>query len=470
MAGPLHWSLLTGWLPATLLGLAVLAGAVLVVRTNRRWLTVVLPSVGVGSILCAWFVDWAVDNWWRPFPDPLPLDAVVWIGLVLAAVALAVVQVIACKWPRKLLACTAAVAVLAAGSNEINRSFDYYPNLSAVLGLVPGEKHDLPPRQPGAHHPHAGSSISRWRPSGAVPQVGQVSEVNVPGTRSGVVGRSAWVYLPPAYLTANRPLLPVLELIGGQPGKPVDWINSGRIASVMDTFAARHHGLAPVIVMPDPLGGALSNPMCLDSRLGNDDTYLSIDVPDWIRTHLQVEPDARYWAVGGFSYGGTCALQFAVKHPRIFPTFLDITGQPAPTLGSRQRTIDQAFGGDAAAYRRVNPLDVLAAAKKAERVTRTSGPFMHSAGIVVAAAQDKVYGPLEPVVVAACNGARLKVSLLELPGGHRWSLATSAVEQTLPWLTSRLGLSLSRQQATAPATPLRPRSARGRPREAVPPS
>ncbi|MGI8591415.1 MAG: alpha/beta hydrolase-fold protein, partial [Nakamurella sp.] len=268
------------------------------------------------------------------------------------------------------------------------------------------------------------------------------------------------IYLPPAYLTLHRPLLPVLGLISGQPGKPVDWINSGHIASIMDTFAARNHGLAPVVVMPDPLGGALANPMCLNSRLGNDDSYLNVDVPDWIRTHLQVEPDTRYWAVAGFSYGGTCALQFAVNHPKIFPTFLDIAGQLAPTLGSRQRTIDKAFGGDAAAYQKVNPLDILAAEAKAHRMTLTPGPFVHSAGIVVAAAQDKVYGPVEPRVVVACNKAGLKATLLEIPGGHRWSLATSAVERTLPWLTSRLGLSTHPPQGTAPATPLRHRPSR----------
>lgn len=40
------------------------------------------------------------------------------------------------------------------------------------------------------------------------------------------------------------------------------------------------------------------SPPCVDSHLGNAATYLSVDVPDWIRTHPQVDPDPRAWAVG----------------------------------------------------------------------------------------------------------------------------------------------------------------------------
>ena len=74
----------------------------------------------------------------------------------------------------------------------------------------------------------------------------------------------------------------------------------------MDRFAAAHDGLAPLVIVPDLTGSALGNTLCLDSRLGAADTYLARDVPAWAATTLQV--DSGRMAVGGFSFGGTCAL------------------------------------------------------------------------------------------------------------------------------------------------------------------
>ena len=111
-----------------------------------------------------------------------------------------------------------------------------------------------------------------------MPAAGAVTEVSIPATASGFAARSAWVYVPPAYLTPSHPLLPVLMMIGGQPGGPRDWLDGGQLAQQMDAWAAAHAGLAPVVVMPDGIGSALSNPLCMNSALGQVDTYLTSDV------------------------------------------------------------------------------------------------------------------------------------------------------------------------------------------------
>ncbi len=141
----------------------------------------------------------------------------------------------------------------------------------------------------------------------------------IPGATSGFAARDAVVYLPPAYFANPRPLLPVLVMLAGQPGSPEDWLNGGKLAMTMDAFAREHHGLAPVVVVPDGTGSQLANPLCLDSQLGKVASYLAVDVPTWIKTHLQVDPDPRSWAVGGLSYGGTCSLQLATNHPEVYP-------------------------------------------------------------------------------------------------------------------------------------------------------
>ena len=111
--------------------------------------------------------------------------------------------------------------------------------------------------------------------------------------------------MPPAYLTTPRAELPVLVLLSGQPGTPEDWLNGGHLVATMDDWAARHGGLAPVVVLADGTGGPLANPLCLDSQIAQVQTYLAVDVPAWVRSTLQVQQDPRQWAVGGFSYGGT---------------------------------------------------------------------------------------------------------------------------------------------------------------------
>jgi len=256
-----------------------------------------------------------------------------------------------------------------------------------------------------------------------------VYRVTIPGVRSGFAARPGYLYLPPAYLATPRPQLPVLVLLAGQPGDPRTWLDSGQLQAMTDGFAERHHGLAPIVVMPDDLGSEFANPLCLNSRLGRVQTYLTVDVPDWITSHLQVRPPERGWAISGFSEGGTCAIQLATQAPRLYRFFVDISGQIEPTLGSRQRTISRAFGGDAAAFARVDPVAVLARTR-----------FPRNAGVFVGGADDSVYTPQQQTMYLAARHAGMNVAFMELPGGHDWRVWRGGLEHNLAWLASRLGI------------------------------
>ncbi len=106
-----------------------------------------------------------------------------------------------------------------------------------------------------------------------------------------------------------------LVLFSGQPGAPRDWLTGGQLATTMDRYAAAHSGLAPVVVVVDPNGTQTANTLCMDSNIARADTYLSVDVPRWIAATLDVEASTRRWAVGGFSFGATCALELGARHP-----------------------------------------------------------------------------------------------------------------------------------------------------------
>jgi S-formylglutathione hydrolase FrmB len=142
-----------------------------------------------------------------------------------------------------------------------------------------------------------------------------------------------------------------------------------------------------------------------------------------------VDADPRHWAIGGFSYGGTCALQLAVRAPATYPVFIDISGQDEPTLGSRAQTLKATFGGDAARFRAVNPLDIL-----------STGAFGRSAGVLVVGQRDTVYGPQAQHVLVAAKRADMDVTLLRVPGAHSWTVAHDGLRAVLPWAAGQLGL------------------------------
>lgn len=190
-----------------------------------------------------------------------------------------------------------------------------------------------------------------------------------------------------------------------------------------------HEGLAPVVVIPDPLGNAAANPLCSDAHLGRVATYLQSDVPAWITRNLQVDPDRSRWAIAGLSNGGTCALQVVTRDPTGFPTFLDLSGELHPSLGSEEQTIAQGFGGDRAAYEANDPLTLLG---------RNTYPGV--AGVFSAGTDDSVYLPDAQQLEAAARTAGMITELRTYPGGHAWNVWSRALADQMDWLGDRLGL------------------------------
>jgi enterochelin esterase-like enzyme len=421
-------SLVHGPLHAAVLAVAGAALAVLVaLGRGRSWWTRALPAAGAGAAVLLG-VAAGVLALARPFPDPLP--AAVWaeVGAGLLGVALAVAVARRRRWWVRLAAGLAATVVVAGAADAVDAEYGSFPTLSAALQLRPAG--EVPPSVVLADGVAAGATPTRAWSAPELPAHGAIAEVPVPAPRSGFPARPAWVYVPPVYLVPGHPRLPLLVLVHGQPGGPRDWVDAGRVAARLDRWAAAHGGLAPVVLMPDATGGEVANPLCTDSPRGRADTYLARDVPAWVDAHLAVDPDHAHWAVGGFSYGGTCALQLATAHPDLFPTVLDESGQREPTLGDHAGTVATVFGGDEAAFDAADPLHELAA----RRHPGTAATFVVGAG-------DRVYVAEQRDVVAAARAAGMDVRALELPGGHTWDVWGTGLEQSLPWLCARLGLS-----------------------------
>lgn len=437
---PQNLPITTGFVPLLLYALAAAALAWLV-WGGRRHLTRSVPvAAGAAAVLAAaiWLVTERVWNLWG---SPLPQRVYAYAGLGILAVLLIVPKMRQLRrLPARVAVLPAALVVVVASASLINQNFEYFPTLGSVFGdtgakietldqFTTQERGDrttrTAPQEPA-------TTFANWTPPPNMPGHGTLVQAAIPATVSHQVSSTSYIYLPPAYLATPRADLPVLVLIHGVPGGAMDWLRNGRIAQFMDDYATAHKGLAPIVVMPDAGGnGAAYPPLCLDSRQGRAGTYLSRDVPDWVEATFGAgRHSSSQWAVGGFSYGGTCAMQLAMNYPDVYPTFIDSSGENQPTIRQgHQVLLQQYFGGSAEAFKKQNALDVLKTRK-----------YPATAGIVTVGAADPFYRPQGIQVYQAMKSAGINVQYQEAPGGHAWTAWRYGIEQNMDWLMGRLGV------------------------------
>lgn len=444
--------LVAGPLPLAVSLCALIGALALLWRPRRvswaRWALVVL-SLTAGAAVLTWAADWFVVHQTDLSDGDLPAEVLVNGGAAILAVVLALAHLVLSRWHHKLSTVVAAALVTSMAFLQINAYYGLYLTLGDLTGA---SAEDVPPLPASMTKRFAtvekeqsrpGPVAEHWKEPAGLPAHGQVFSVQIPGTRSGFQARTGYVYLPPAYRTKDRPRLPVLMLMTGQPGNPSQWLGTGNIQRIMDSYAARHRGLAPIVVMPDATGTEDVETMCMDSQITRAETYLSQDVPDWIRGTLTVDEDPRRWTAAGFSFGGTCALQMATRFPQQFPNAIVMSGEAEPGVyADRKETIQAAFNGNARRFDSLVPLTLL-------RERRYPG----SAVYFSAGQADQLYSGYMATTSAAARKAGMRTAVHPLPSvGHTWKVPNAALPRGLEWLSGRLGLETpSRPAVTPPA-------------------
>jgi enterochelin esterase-like enzyme len=423
--GPVFWA---AWVLGAAAGLFLLWPPA--AFGTRRWLVGVFISVIAGAALVA-VTHWALIDVFSIFPEDLPFEVLTWSVPALAALVLMLLRLPRTSWQQRSLGLVAFLLVALLSAVQINAYFGLNRTVSDLMGTDLSRISTLEPalmRQAGAA-PLV--PLDGWQPQGDLPPEGALRKASIPGTASGLNTRDAYIYLPPAYFAANRPALPVLLLFAGQPGGPADWLSGGALRAHMDDFAADHGGVAPVVVVADPNGSQQANTLCLDSRIAHADTFLSKDVPAWISSVLDISSDHKQWSVGGFSFGATCALQMGTRHPDIYTSVLAFSSEFEPALAKeRQKTIDAAFPGDAAAFERQTPLDILG---------RTH--FDSSAAYFAAGERDPEFIGYMNTLANAAKGAGFDVESKQVQhAGHSWDTPSKGMADGLAFLVRHWGL------------------------------
>jgi len=257
---------------------------------------------------------------------------------------------------------------------------------------------------------------------------GRVFSLSIPGKVSKFQARTAWVYMPAVASSPGRINLPVVVLTAGYPGLPSNWIGSG-LATTMDQFAKLHHGITPIIFMVDNTGSLTNDTECVNSPRGNVETYLTVDVPNYIKAHYEVSDNPANWAIGGLSLGGTCSVMLALRHPNIYHYFLDFGGEIGPEVGSKQKTIDELFDGSEQAWAAHQPLLLL----QKNKYKGMGGYFAIGNDDNLTIVNDM------GILYQASKAAGIESIYEEIGGQHTFAVWQQAYKDALPWLSNRLG-------------------------------
>ena len=434
-----HVSLMHGWVPLTV---QILAGVLLVLAIgwrSRRWRLRWLPAAAAFGLALVWITHWQIASNGLS-GEPAPRQLWVWIALTGLAIGVAVLGWRSAGWRRRGVSLLAVPMTALSAGLMLNLWVGYFPTVQTAWGQLTGGP--LP-----GQTDHA--TVAKMLASQTVPAKGKVLPVDITGP-SKFKHRGELVYLPPAYFASNPPpALPTVMMIGGQFNTAADWIRAANAVSTIDEFAAKNGGNAPVFVFADS-GGAFNNDTeCVNGVRGNAADHLTKDVVPYMVDNFGVSDDPASWGAVGWSSGGTCAMNLAIKYPELFSTFLNIDGDLAPNAGTKAQTIERLYGGNAAAWADWDPATVM------ER----HGPYQglagwfavsepgNSAAISGVALQDEPEerSPASNPTAAARTLCRLAstvdidCAVVPLPGKHDWPFAAKAFASALPWLASQLG-------------------------------
>jgi enterochelin esterase-like enzyme len=349
---------------------------------------------------------------------------------------------------RILAACLAFLPAMLFGVLAVNKYYGYYQTWGAVVADLSNQGVNAASRVPdialtsGSRSGTLDGSSSYLR---LAQQQGYTLRLMVTGPRSRIT-RVVYVYLPPQYFQSGYRAyrFPVIELIHGQPGKPEDWISVVGVTASFDRLLAEKLAQPAVMVMPDANGGARISLQCLNQVGGPQDlTYLAVDLPTQIAHLLRVQRPGSAWGVAGYSEGGFCAANMALRYPHRYGFAAVLSGYFKPfenKLAEPVRLVSP-FGGNRRLQEQNTPLDEVAKLPAGVVIPR----FWLGAGT----------GDRQDVANAEvfCQELRLRQANVPLTltagGGHTMTTWRAQVPAMLTWMTSGLARA-AKQQAAAP--------------------
>jgi hypothetical protein len=341
-------------------------------------------------------------------PDSRLLTAL----LIIASAALLVAVVRLRLLPVRILCGTLSIVVaMTGGIAAVNFYYGYYTTWGQMWADFHGGAANLGTVS-AVSDPAVGSGSIGW--------------VNLPGKLSGY-DRRGLVYLPPQYSQARYAAVrfPVVELFHGSPGNPLAWDTVLHVSQVANSLLARHLIGPMILVMPAINGPGNDYQDCVNGPAVSDDTYLTKDVRTDILARYRASRDSYEWGLGGYSSGGYCAANLALRHRTSFGAAAVIEGYFQAADGPAGNALNDSPPLEA----ENSPLYL------AERLTPATTPV--PAFWVAAGTNDKSdYQPA--TVFAAALDRTQQVPFIKLRAGDTANAWAAALPAALTWLWQQL--------------------------------
>lgn len=240
--------------------------------------------------------------------------------------------------------------------------------------------------------------------------------------------RSLYVYTPPGFGQNPTQRYPVLVLLHGAPGEPLDWLYEGDAHRAIDKAIAA--GTIPpcIIALPDGHGPFYKGGSeWADAKGGqcNMETAIVRDLSQYLEKTYRATSNPALWAIGGLSEGGYGAANLTVRHPERFQSALVFSGdlRVKDTWGDDT----DVFGTDPAVRSANSPIEQL------RKVSPEARKKLH---FYVAVGTDDDDDLISDAVgfssVARAEG--VSVHLDRDPGGHKWGFWSQHFLAALPLL------------------------------------
>ncbi len=398
----------------------------IILRLDKSWRLKYIPAILIISLLSAFALDSIVAH---ETESALPLSIIAMILPTTLALWLLVIVFIH-RLKIKLFTALSILCCLVFSLALINSYYRYFPTLYSVFNEN-GIKQLSQDRQVLTKYSSKQPAVNQSTIETNLNNIGQTTNgslysLNIPGTVSKFTPRTAYVYVPA--IASSNVSLPVIILTAGYPGQTNNWIDSG-IITALNNFAARHEGITPYVFMVDNTGSLTNDTECVNSPRGNVETYLTVDVPNYIKAHFNVEAGPSHWAIGGLSLGGMCGIMLTLRHPNLFHYFLDFGGEIGPEVGTKDETIAKLFSGSEANWAAHQPSLLLS-----KNSYPDLGGFFGDGKndyLIVTSAINQLYNQSKE--------AKMNVIYESIDGEHTFNVWEQNFTDSLPWISNQLG-------------------------------
>jgi enterochelin esterase-like enzyme len=345
---------------------------------------------------------------------------------------------------RVLGACLAFIPAMLFGVVAVNKYYGYYETWGAAIADLTNQGVKTAPHVPD----NLASGLQLERLDGneiylkLAQQQGFTLRLTVAGRRSHIT-RAVYVYLPPQYFQPAYKgyRFPAIELIHGQPGAPQDWINVVGMTDILDRLVNERLAQPAVLVMPDANGAQNVSLQCLNQVGGPQDlTYLALDLPGAIARVVRVQPPGAAWGVAGYSEGGYCAANMALRLPSRYGFAAVLSGYFKPLDNQLAHPIRQVnpFGGNRKLQAQNTPLEEIGTLSTGVLLPRFWLGAGQGNGVDVANAE--IFRQ-----VLLLRQADVPLTLTA-GGGHTMATWRAEAPSMLQWMTKGLAVAVQRAQ------------------------